>query len=690
MLVSHRFYRATNPLEDEPPKESGSSGSNCAVNLPPEGFTPVLPRLSSDPVLTAFAQLAAHKLSCERSFISIIDGTTQYIIAEATRSISLVHDNQHAKDDGLYLGMQTLPINWGVCPSTIRIFTDRAFQETISTPNIFANTTQYIIKDFAKEPVFVNRPYIVGWPHMRFYAEVPVKSHSGYVIGSICVVDNEPREKFTDEQVAELQEISSVITRHLENVIAEHTSRRTERLMESLNRFMEGESSSVKDPVAHDSGDEETNRSSSTLAETRSSQEFVPFPLSEDALRAHPLPPSNKQLTRMTSLTSLTTASSNSEKQSTANNSATTVSSVSDCLVHDQDLSALLEARGHSMSQTRPQIYPLQEYQIKALDEAEHDASPPVSLASSSMRTIFSRASNMIRKSMDLEGVIYLDACLDGFSDHLQSLEVGDSSERAPAVTEPKPALHDSGYKENPIADSNSDAEAHPSWSTPLNGSGTSSEELPAVLCETLGFSTRSLSSIAGDKLESNQFSMPEASLQRLCERHSRGAIFDFDEGGYVASVTEADSGGEVVDAASGIASSGQRDVDTSRLSENFPGARSMVFFPLWDSPKGRWFAAGFGWTNNPRRGLTQDEVVYYAAFGKCIMSEVSRSEALTNSRAKSDFISSFSHELRSPLNGILASAELLEPTSTGSGQSDLIDMISSCGRNLLDTMNHL
>ena len=48
------------------------------------------------------------------------------------------------------------------------------------------------------------------------------------------------------------------------------------------------------------------------------------------------------------------------------------------------------------------------------------------------------------------------------------------------------------------------------------------------------------------------------------------------------------------------------------------------------------------------------------------------------------------SHELRSPLHGILASAELLQESSTGANQTELISMVDSCGRTLLDTMNHL
>lgn len=54
------------------------------------------------------------------------------------------------------------------------------------------------------------------------------------------------------------------------------------------------------------------------------------------------------------------------------------------------------------------------------------------------------------------------------------------------------------------------------------------------------------------------------------------------------------------------------------------------------------------------------------------------------------DFIGSISHELRSPLHGILASAEFLAESDCNAFQMSLIDTVDSCGRTLLDTINHV
>lgn len=69
-------------------------------------------------------------------------------------------------------------------------------------------------------------------------------------------------------------------------------------------------------------------------------------------------------------------------------------------------------------------------------------------------------------------------------------------------------------------------------------------------------------------------------------------------------------------------------------------------------------------------------------------MAEVSRLSALVLTQMKTDFISSISHELRSPLHGVLASVEFLQETDLTEVQADMIGNINASGRVLLDTIN--
>ena len=83
-------------------------------------------------------------------------------------------------------------------------------------------------------------------------------------------------------------------------------------------------------------------------------------------------------------------------------------------------------------------------------------------------------------------------------------------------------------------------------------------------------------------------------------------------------------------------------------------------------------------------------ELSFLMTFGNSVMAEANRLAYIAAERQKGDFIGSISHELRSPLHGILASAEFLADTEFDTFQNSLIDTISSCGRTLLDTVNHI
>lgn len=65
-------------------------------------------------------------------------------------------------------------------------------------------------------------------------------------------------------------------------------------------------------------------------------------------------------------------------------------------------------------------------------------------------------------------------------------------------------------------------------------------------------------------------------------------------------------------------------------------------------------------------------------------------SDAIDTEATKSDFVSSLSHELRSPLHGCLAAVEVLRDTELDKAQNDLLGMIETCASTLLYTMNHL
>lgn len=126
-----------------------------------------------------------------------------------------------------------------------------------------------------------------------------------------------------------------------------------------------------------------------------------------------------------------------------------------------------------------------------------------------------------------------------------------------------------------------------------------------------------------------------------------------------------------------------------SHITDHFPNTKSILFLPLWDWGKSSWLAACVLWSSNSG-SLGSRELDYIKAFGNSIISQVAQIDWASKEKAKSDFISSISHELRSPLHGVLASAELLQSTGLQPAQQDMIKMVETCGITLLDTMNYL
>jgi hypothetical protein len=78
---------------------------------------------------------------------------------------------------------------WGVCPNTIQIFTATDDSQNVSTPLVVANQDCYVMNDLSAIEAFQHRPYVAGWPFMRFYAEVPIHSPTGLYVYSYHIME---------------------------------------------------------------------------------------------------------------------------------------------------------------------------------------------------------------------------------------------------------------------------------------------------------------------------------------------------------------------------------------------------------------------------------------------------------------------------------------------------------------------
>ncbi len=63
------------------------------------------------------------------------------------------------------------------------------------------------VGDARTDPRFIDNPLVTGTPHVRFYAGAPILDAAGDPVGTVCVVDDQPRQ-LTGAQAAALQAIA--------------------------------------------------------------------------------------------------------------------------------------------------------------------------------------------------------------------------------------------------------------------------------------------------------------------------------------------------------------------------------------------------------------------------------------------------------------------------------------------------
>jgi diguanylate cyclase (GGDEF)-like protein len=72
-----------------------------------------------------------------------------------------------------------------------------------------------VAQDATKDPRFCDNPAVTGETHIRFYAGVPLKTKSGYTIGTVCAIDRKPRS-FGPRELVILQELAGLAMDRIE------------------------------------------------------------------------------------------------------------------------------------------------------------------------------------------------------------------------------------------------------------------------------------------------------------------------------------------------------------------------------------------------------------------------------------------------------------------------------------------
>jgi len=183
-------------------------------------------------VLFAFAQLTALRLDVKQALISLIDSTTQYVVAESSQKLIPHFSRSKSKDTPDSLIQDTYKVRvyprFGrLCEKTLDLFED-------VPPGQF-NTLE--IEDLAADPLYREIDFVKDSPYMRFYAGAPIRTSKGMNIGTLCILDDRPR-KLSEEEKETLVMMTNVVMSHLETIRRERKRSVGVRMQNNLGKFV--------------------------------------------------------------------------------------------------------------------------------------------------------------------------------------------------------------------------------------------------------------------------------------------------------------------------------------------------------------------------------------------------------------------------------------------------------------------
>ena len=118
---------------------------------------------------------------------------------------------------------------------------------------IAANTDLYQVEDATKSIIFENNPLVTCNPNIRFYAGVPLVSSNGFSLGTLCVIDSQPKV-LTTEQIFALKVLGNQVMKLLElritNQQLEITKQKLQKQVELQNKIISIIAHDVRNPVA--------------------------------------------------------------------------------------------------------------------------------------------------------------------------------------------------------------------------------------------------------------------------------------------------------------------------------------------------------------------------------------------------------------------------------------------------------
>lgn len=113
-------------------------------------------------------------------------------------SVTLVDRDRQWRKSEIGLGGSEAPREDAFCDATVR------------------QDAALVVEDASMSERFAENPFVAGDPHLRFYAGQPLHAPGGEPIGTLCLLDTEPRD-FDDDERGLLRELALWVQTELSN-----------------------------------------------------------------------------------------------------------------------------------------------------------------------------------------------------------------------------------------------------------------------------------------------------------------------------------------------------------------------------------------------------------------------------------------------------------------------------------------
>ncbi|RMY09879.1 hypothetical protein D0867_08582, partial [Hortaea werneckii] len=584
------------------------------------------PEPCGDTALTALTQLCALRMHARRAMVSLVSAGVEYILAEATRTMSLQYDTTEDLADILWLGCCCFPRTDGLNDLALDRWRKAAtYRDTAVAPRHFfkegCSEHWCVVSDVTESPEYQERAFAQRASNLRFYCSIPLRGPNGAVLGALSIMDDRPRYGVSAAEMLFLEDSADTIYEHLQTSFVRSQQQRSESFIQALGLF-NCQKSSLRDwwigrdndrirksgryhvevePSPQDQQDraddefgkqEKAGFSVATERRQRRTDSEVREDHVDGVIPTSPTSESNANA----STARIRQGVSGKDFTPSTNNPG----------------SHQAEFVGETTSETGKRNRP-RTRRAAASAEKMKKRRETFDLATA-IESTYARASNLVREAIHGEGAVFADAkaasaalrnrrgIKTGFVPSSGEANSSDAG-RDNTLQNPSDLYLDSGV--------NSMSE------------GDKSDSLsPKRICTVTGFSTRSRSILHGPS-SAHRFALTEAELRRLIRRYPTGKIFNLADSGAIYSSSGDSDVAASEDASDGPklpASSARRtpvSSDAKRLGEIMVGARTIAFYPIWDDASELFSSVLFVWSNTPMRYFDQSvEMNYLAAFG--------------------------------------------------------------------------